>query len=274
MTDRVGVVGLGAMGGPMAHRLLATRAPGDEVWVADSAPAAVAPLTRAGARPASVAQLGEAVDVACVVVRDDTEVSRVAGELALAAAPPVVVVHSTVAPETSSRLAAEHPGLRLVDAPVSGGVGAAASGQLAVMVGADPADLEVCARVLARLGSLVTWVGPLGAGTRVKLARNLVQYVSFCAAAEAQRLVVDAGLDPLDLAEVMRHTDAITGGPGALVGGAGGHLGRDHLTALGHKDLDLALRLADGLGLELPLTRLARERVAGDLTTLLASDPS
>lgn len=270
MTSRVGVVGLGAMGAPIARRLLATRAPGDEVWVADTVPEAAAAFADSGASVASVAELAQAVDVACVVVRDDAEVGAVVAELAAVSSPPVVVVHATVAPEATPLLASAYPALRVVDAPVSGGVGAAASGELAVMVGAAAEDLEACAPVLARIGTVVLHVGPLGAGTRLKLARNLVQYVAFCAAAEAQRLVVDSGLDPADLAAVMRHTDALTGGPGALVGGAGATLRRAHLTALGEKDLDLALRLAGELGRELPLTALARQRLGADLDTLLA----
>ena len=164
---------------------MATAAPEETIVVHDVVPAAAASLVSLGAVVASsVSELGELVDVACVVVRDDADVRRVASELA--GYDVAVAVHSTVAPDTPASL----PGALLVDAPVSGGVGAAADGALAVMAGGSDAAYAACAPVLHRLASLVLHVGPLGAGTRMKLARNLVQYVSFCATAEARRLVL------------------------------------------------------------------------------------
>ncbi|QIG46162.1 NAD(P)-dependent oxidoreductase [Nocardioides anomalus] len=255
------------MGAPMARRLLATRAPGDEVVVHDVRRDAVAALVGAGAVAAgSLAALAAAADAVCVVVRDDAEVRAVATELA--DHDPLVLVHATVHPDTPATL----PG-RVVDAPVSGGVGAAATGELAVMVGAAPEDFAEARPVLERLGTLVLHVGGPGAGTRLKLARNLVQYVAFGAAAEARRLVTSAGLAPDDLAAVMRHTDRLIGGPGVLVGREAGALDPAHLTALGHKDLDLALSAGAASGLELPLTQVARDRLADDLATLLGQAP-
>ena len=67
------------------------------------------------------------------------------------------------------------------------------------------------------MGSQVVHAGPIGAGTQFKLARNLMHFVAFTAATEAQRLAEAAGLDLVELGEVVRHTDAITGGPGAIM---------------------------------------------------------
>ena len=120
------------------------------------------------------------------------------------------------------------------------------------------------------MGSKVVHAGPIGAGTAFKLARNLMHFVSFTAATEAQRLAEAAGLDLVALGEVVRHTDAITGGPGAIM-----HRSTtariepddfwygvfDHVLALGEKDLRFATELADGLGVDVPLARLARERL-------------
>ena len=116
--------------------------------------------------------------------------------------------------------------------------------------------------------------GRVGAGTRMKLARNLIHFVAFTAVTEAQRLAEAADLDLVALGEVVRHTDAITGGPGAIM-----HRDTtapldpddfwwgvlDHVRALGEKDLSFAIELAGTLGVDVPLAQLARERLAKGL---------
>jgi len=182
-------------------------------------------------------------------------------------------VHSTVAPETPAELAAtaEPHGVNVVDAPVSGGPMGAAEGTLAILVGGSLEAYAAAGPVLTAMGSKVVHAGPVGAGTRFKLARNLLHFASFTAATEAQRLAEAAGLDLVALGDVVRHTDAITGGPGAI-------MHRDttapieetdfwhgvfgHVVALGEKDLGFAIALADELGVEVPLARLALERLA------------
>ena len=106
---------------------------------------------------------------------------------------PVVAVHSTVAPSTPAEL--EALGVRVLDAPVSGGPMGAADGTLAIMVGGDEAAYAVAEPVLQRMGSKVVHAGPLGAGTKMKLARNLIHFVAFTAVTEAQRLAEASGLD-------------------------------------------------------------------------------
>jgi 3-hydroxyisobutyrate dehydrogenase-like beta-hydroxyacid dehydrogenase len=199
-------------------------------------------------------------------------VRSVAEEVLASGHAPVVVVHSTVAPETPETLA--ELGLRVLDAPVSGGPMGAADGSLAVMVGGAAADLEVARPVLEALGTLVVHAGPLGSGTRMKLARNLIHFVAFTAVTEAQRLAEAGGLDLLALGEVVRHTDAITGGPGAIMHRATtAPLAPDdfwhgvfgHVAALGEKDLAFAVGLAATLGVDVPLAELSRERLAKGL---------
>ena len=190
--------------------------------------------------------------------------------------PLTVLVHSTVAPETPAELAAiaEPHGVNVLDAPVSGGPMGAAEGTLAILVGGSPEAYAAAGPVLTAMGSKVVHAGPVGAGTRFKLARNLLHFASFTAATEAQRLAEAAGLDLVALGDVVRHTDAITGGPGAI-------MHRDttapieetdfwhgvfgHVVALGEKDLGFAIALADELGVEVPLARLALERLAPGL---------
>ncbi|UGQ44408.1 NAD(P)-dependent oxidoreductase [Rhodococcus aetherivorans] len=255
------------MGAPMAKRLLDR--PGG-LTVLDARPEAVEPFTAAGARVAGdPADLARDCDVVCVTVVDDAQVRTVvAGLLDTARPGTVIAVHSTIADTTAVELAAEcaDRGVELVDAPVSGGAPGAEQGRLAVMVGASDAAFDAVREPFSRFADLVVHAGPVGAGTRMKLARNLLHFVSFTAAAEAQRLAEAAGLDITALGKVVRHTDAITGGAGAI-------MLRDttapippddfwfpildHVRALGEKDLSLALDLGARLGVDLPLATRA-----------------
>ncbi|AKE92365.1 3-hydroxyisobutyrate dehydrogenase [Rhodococcus aetherivorans] len=255
------------MGAPMAKRLLDR--PGG-LTVLDARPEAVEPFTAAGARAAGdPADLARDCDVVCVTVVDDAQVRTVvAGLLDTARPGTVIAVHSTIADTTAVELAAEcaDRGVELVDAPVSGGAPGAEQGRLAVMVGASDAAFDAVREPFSRFADLVVHAGPVGAGTRMKLARNLLHFVSFTAAAEAQRLAEAAGLDITALGKVVRHTDAITGGAGAI-------MLRDttapippddfwfpildHVRALGEKDLSLALGLGARLGVDLPLATRA-----------------
>ena len=272
---RVGFVGLGNIGKPMALRLAQQGVP---LGVYDVAAAPLEELRAAGAEVAgSVADLARQVDVLCVMVRDDDQVREVLGEVLTAASPGLtVVVHSTVSPTTPAELAdvAGRHGLLLVDAPVSGGAMGATDGSLAILVGGSDEAFAAVRPALEVMGSKVVHAGPIGAGTSFKLARNLLHFVSFTAATEAQRLAEAAGLDLKALGEVVRHTDAITGGPGAIM-----HREStatlaaddfwfgvfDHVRALGEKDLAFATQLADQLGVDVPLARLALERLGPGL---------
>ncbi|MFI9386977.1 NAD(P)-dependent oxidoreductase [Kutzneria sp. NPDC052558] len=270
-----GFVGLGNIGRPMASRLARAR---DDLVVFDVAAEPVAEMVGAGAKAAdSVSELAGLVDVLCVMVRDDNQVREVVGE-ALGAARDglTIAIHSTVAPDTPADLAdtAARHGVRIVDAPVSGGAMGAADGTLAIMAGGTADAFAACRPVLADMAGLVVHAGPIGAGTRMKLARNLLHFVAFTAATEAQRLAEAAGLDLVALGAVVRHTDAITGGPGAIMHrattrpidrGDFWHGVFDHVRTLGEKDLAFAIALADELGVDVPLARQAIGRLAAGL---------
>jgi 3-hydroxyisobutyrate dehydrogenase-like beta-hydroxyacid dehydrogenase len=277
----VGFVGLGNIGKPMALRL--ATAPDVRLSVYDVAPDPVAELTAAGAKPAaSVADLAASVDVLCLMVRDDDQVRSVLGEVLGAidrrdaGSPLTVVVHSTVAPDTPASLAeaATARGALLVDAPVSGGSMGAADGSLAIMVGGTEEAFAAVGPTLRLMGSKVVHAGPVGAGTRFKLARNLLHFVAFTAATEAQRVAEAAGLDLVALGDVVRHTDAITGGPGAIMHRATaapiprGDVWQgifEHVRSLGEKDLRSAIELAEDLGVDVPLARIALDRLGPGL---------
>jgi len=278
---RVGFVGLGDIGKPMARCLAGRQATaGIELRVFDLASEPVEELVAAGARAVtSVAELADS-DVLCVMVNTDDQVRSVLAEVLAAATGtshgPTVALHSTVAPETPAELAAlaaEH-GVAVVDAPVSGGAAGAADGTLAIMIGGTGEAFEAVRPVMEQMAGKVVHAGPIGAGTRFKLARNLMHYTAFCAATEAQRLAEAAGLDIVALGEVVRHTDAITGGPGAIMHrdttaqmepGSFWYGAFDHLRQLADKDLSFAIGLAEELGVDVPLARLARERLPSGL---------
>jgi 3-hydroxyisobutyrate dehydrogenase-like beta-hydroxyacid dehydrogenase len=274
----VGFIGLGQIGAPMAKRLL--NWPGGLV-VYDARPEAMRPFTEAGARAASSpAEVAEAADVVSVMVRDDAQVSDVvtgAGGLVETAAPgTVVAIHSTIKDSTAVRLAEETEAakMHIVDAPVSGGWMGAGEGTLAVMVGGSDEAFQRCREPFGYFANLVTHAGPTGAGTRLKLARNLLHFVAFTAATEASRLAEASGLDLIELGKVVRHSDSVTGGPGAImVRRETGPLPEDdglhglfaHARDLGEKDLSLALELGEQAGVDLPLARLALEHLATGL---------
>jgi 3-hydroxyisobutyrate dehydrogenase-like beta-hydroxyacid dehydrogenase len=282
----VGFIGLGNIGRPMAERLVDW--PGD-LWVYDIDADAVSALERLGAKSApSPRDLAAHAGVICVMVRDDDQVRSVVtgpdGLLAGAHTDAVIVIHSTIRAETAAEMelvAAPH-GVGVLDAPVSGGAPGARDGRLAVMCGGKDDAFAAAEPVLGRMGELVVHLGPVGSGTRAKLARNLLHFVAFAATTEAARLAEAAGIDIALLGRIVRHTDAITGGPGAImlrdttapVDPASPWFAiLDAVRILGEKDLAFAIELADQLDVDVPLARTALDRLAPGLG-LPAKDPS
>ena len=281
---RVGFVGLGNIGKPMALRLVESAEV--DVVVYDVAPEPVADLVAAGASNAeSIGELVNRVDTMCVMVRDDAQVRDVLSQALADLRPrndmmPVpFVVHSTIAPATASELQEQIArvcgfAMLVLDAPVSGGAMGAAAGSLAIMAGGSEDAFELAKPVLDILGGKVVHAGPLGAGTQFKLARNLIHFVAFTAATEAQRLAEAVGLDLVALGEVVRHTDAITGGPGAIMHRSSAAALApddfwygifDHVATLGEKDLTLAIDVAKDCDVEAPLAELALGRLRSGL---------
>ena len=271
---RLGYIGLGNQGAPMAKRLVDW--PGGLI-VFDMRAEAMTPLVEAGATAAdSVADVA-AADVISVTVLTDAQVRDVIGELADHLRPgTVIAIHSTIEPGTAPELAEtlRDRGIRIVDAPVSGGSGAAQNGELAVMVGADDDSYDIVKPVFKRWASMVVRAGEPGAGTRMKVARNMLTFVGFAAAFEAQRLAAAAGIDLQKLGRVVRHSDAQSGGPGAImVRDDLGPLAPDHwlyqmfshTRGLADKDLRLALTMGEASGVELPLAEIALRDLAAGL---------
>ena len=271
---KLGYIGLGNQGAPMAKRLVEW--PGGLV-VFDVRTDSMTPLAELGATLAdSVADVA-AADVISVTVLTDAQVRDVVTELAQHAKPgTVIAIHSTIEPNTAAELADElrPKGIHVVDAPVSGGAGAAAKGELAVMVGADDEAYERVKPVFKQWASMVVRAGEPGAGTRMKLARNMLTFIGFAAACEAQKLAEAAGIDLQKLGRVVRHSDAQSGGPGAIMvrddtkALTPEHFVYDmfvHTRGLAEKDLRLALGMGEAVGVELPLAEIALRDLADGL---------
>jgi 3-hydroxyisobutyrate dehydrogenase-like beta-hydroxyacid dehydrogenase len=138
------------------------------------------------------------------------------------------------------------------------------------MVGAERAAYEVAKPVFSHWAELVLHVGPVGAGTRCKLARNLITYAGFVAAAEAARLAEAAGIDLRKLAAVVKQSDSVTGGVSAIMVRSttepfapddGLRPYFEHARSLAEKDLSLAIAMGEELGVDTPVGRYALDNI-------------
>ncbi|HKA56500.1 MAG TPA: NAD(P)-dependent oxidoreductase [Candidatus Binatia bacterium] len=274
MATRVGFIGLGNIGKPMAVNVAAA---GFDLMVYDVRQEPLTELAAAGAAVAhSPTEVGAHGEIIELVVVDDAQVEAVTlgegGVLSGAKPGSVVAIHSTVHPKTVRKVAelAKARGVDVIDAQVSGGEGGARAKTLCYMVGGDKALFERCRPVFATSGANIFHLGGLGAGAIAKLSHNLIVYVNMLAASEGMRLAEKAGLDLQALQEVVRAgagqsrvadnwsqqrrlKDSYTTGPQGLM-------------QLIHKDLRLALELGHDVGLPLPgaaLTQQLIERVLG-----------
>src|SRR5688500_13689682 len=185
----VGVIGLGAMGAPMARNLLKR---GHTVTVFARRAEAMAPLTRAGARgAASPAEVASQSDVTITMVLDSQAVEHVTigpGGIIESAKPGSVVVdHSTIDPETARRVAKTLAtrSIEMIDAPVSGGAAVADAGTLSVMAGGDQTVLERVRPILECYATTIAHIGPSGAGQVAKACNQICTIVNTLGAAEA-----------------------------------------------------------------------------------------
>ena len=188
----------------MARRLIDA---GHQLSVYDTAPAAVAALSEAGADVCESARaVADAAELVLVSLPSGEVVSEVARQLAGGSALRVYVDLSTTGPQVAEEVAElmATAGVGVVDAPVSGGRAGAESGRLTVMVAGAPEHIAIATGVLELLGSRIFVVGPRpGQGQAVKVINNLMSACSIAITAEATSLGVKAGLDPAVLLEVV-----------------------------------------------------------------------
>jgi 3-hydroxyisobutyrate dehydrogenase len=260
MGERLGFIGLGRIGLPMAQRLLAA---GHPLTVFNRTAEKAAPLVEAGAsRADDIAALVRAADVVFLCLSDTAAVEEVAfgpGGIAGVAKPGQLVVDlSTIHPLRTRELAArlrEETGAGWVDAPVSGGPAGARAGTLAVMAGGTAEDVERVRPLLMAFAGRVTHMGPAGSGMAMKACNQMLSFGSGAVIAETLNLAARFGIDPALVPEavaggfadsnVLRHY-----APQMIEGRYAGS-GRT-----GMKDLDIALDLARLTGSAVPMTSL------------------
>ena len=253
---KIGFIGTGTMGQPMLANLVKK---GFEIVAFDVVPGALDAAVRLGAVQAGSA--GEAAancDLAITMLPSSANVEAAyLGEGGIIEnAPPgrLCVDMSTIDPGTSQRVAArlKERGLRFLDAPVSGGVGGATAGTLAIMVGGDAGDLEEARPALAAMGGNIIHVGAVGSGEVAKLCNNLISGSALIAVAEAFRIGEAFGVDPQILTNViakssggtwvMEHMHPV---PGIVDGAASSRqYAPGFMTDLMAKDLALAVNAA------------------------------
>jgi 3-hydroxyisobutyrate dehydrogenase len=271
MHGTIGFIGLGLMGQPMAANLLAA---GYRLRVHSRTRAKAAPVVEAGATwcddPAAAARDADAV-ITIVGGPDDVASLYRGAVFPAARAGALLVDMTTSSPRLAATLHGEAAarGLRMVDAPVTGGTAGATAGSLAIMVGGDEADYRAALPMLERLGKRIAWCGPAGSGQRLKLTNQTMVACILLGLAEGLGLAAAGGLDIARLV------------PTLAEGTAGGVLFKAYAEkmvagdfaatfSVAHfvKDLRLALGEAETLGLEPAglraalgqFERLARER--------------
>ncbi len=261
---RVGVVGLGIMGAPMARNLLRA---GHVVTVHSRTRAKVDALVELGARPGdSPAAVAAASEVVVTMLPDGPDVEAVVGAMLDGAPAGLVVVDmSTIAPEIARRLAARAAGagVTFLDAPVSGGEQGAVAGTLSIMVGGDEAAFARVRPMLEALGKRITYMGGAGQGQMTKLVNQVIGATTLAAVAEGVVLAARAGLDPKAVVQ------AVDGGAASswmLREQAPRMQRRDFapgfMIRLQQKDLRLALAAAASVGAPLPTTALVHQLFA------------
>jgi len=265
---KVGLIGLGLMGQPIGMNLLHA---GHALTVWNRTTSRANELVASGAKLAtSPREVAAASDVLLTIVSDPPALESVfwggdgkdSGALAGLKPGSTYIDSSTVSPSLARKIAAAcaERSVRFLDAPVTGGDWGAKKGELVFMVGGDAATLKSVEPILGVLGKRWFHLGPNGAGQTIKLAMNMILALQVDALAEALALVTRAGLKGEDLVEVMQSSMARSGvldikAPNLLKG----EYKPSFPLRLMHKDLGLALELANQIGVALPATAAARE---------------
>jgi len=271
----VAVIGLGAMGAPMAQCILKA---GFGLTVCDIDPARAEPLARQGARVAATPAQCAQADLVIVMVATAGQVREtVLGPQGLRAGlaagdRPLVAVMSTIAAEDAVEIGREAAaaGMRLIDAPVSGGVLRAEQGTLTIMSGGPAPDIAQAESVFACLGTEHFHCGELGAGETVKIINNLLSISNAVLSAEAFRLALGKGLDLVRVARILNtgsgrndHT-ANPDGPQARFARMAQSRGSfDAMVSIMRKDLALALEMAGADAATFPALRGMEAAVQG-----------
>ena len=256
---RVGYIGLGLMGKPMARNILKAGFP---LVVHNRSRAAVDELVAEGAVAAhSPAEVAAQVDVVITNLPDSPDVEAVAlGEngIIAAARPGLIFIdHSTIKPETARRIAEvlDEKGVQCLDAPVSGGDIGAREGTLTIMVGGPAEALETVRPILEAEGRAITHIGEAGAGQVAKVANQIMVAAQMVAMAELLLLSQKTGVDPRRVVQAIRGGAAqcwtLDTKPQRLFAGERSPGFKSYMML---KDLDIVMDTARAYGMPLPAT--------------------
>jgi 2-hydroxy-3-oxopropionate reductase len=208
MTNKVALIGAGAMGGAIGTRLVET---GNQLCVFDLDADKVKALVDLGATSAATAaEAASRSDVVILSLNSPAIVRRaVFGETGIAsgARPGTLIIDmSSIDPEATKQLAADaaDKGLRWVDSPLSGGAPKALIGQLTLMAGGSEQDVADAHEVLKHVASNYTHMGPVSAGQTTKLINQVLCGLNFLAVAEATQLALDAGVDAAKIPQALK----------------------------------------------------------------------
>jgi 3-hydroxyisobutyrate dehydrogenase len=264
MAERIGLIGLGIMGKPMAKNILKAGFP---LTVYNRTAARMAELVELGAQAAdSPRAIAENSDIIITIVSDSPDVRAVIlgeqGVIEGVRAGSVVIDMSTISPQVTREMAAalKAKDVDMLDAPVSGGEKGAIEGTLSIMVGGDAAVLARARPVFEAMGKRIVHIGENGMGQVCKLANQIAVVLNNLSMSEALVFATKAGADP---AKVLEAISAGAAGSWALNNYAPKILKRDFapgfMLSLQQKDLRLVLDAARELNLSLPGTALGYE---------------
>ncbi len=274
MSSTIGFIGLGHMGGPMARNLLKA---GHALKVFDLVPEALKAAVQAGATAVSAATEAVAgVDLVVTMLPASRHVEGLylgkGGLLEAIAKGTLVLECSTIAPESARKVskAAAERGIRMLDAPVSGGTAGAAAGTLTFIVGGATADLQAAMPYLQAMGKNIFHAGEAGAGQVAKICNNMLLGIQMAGTAEALALGVANGLDPKTLSDIIAKssgrnwaTELYNPWPGVMENAPASH---DYEGGFGVdlmlKDLGLAAEASMQARATTPLGELARNLYA------------
>lgn len=273
MNKKIGFIGLGAMGRPMAANILKA---GFDLTVYDIRTEPMQELEKLGAKAArSPQEVGAQCEIIETIVVNDAQVEEVilgkdsGGVLDGARAGSIIVIHSTVSPKMCQHIAAlaRDKGVGVVDAAVSGAESGAHAGTLSIMVGGEAALVETCRPILEVLGKQIFHLGGVGMGEMAKIVNNLMAIVNLQSTREGFRLARMAGIEREKMLEVILASsgnswaaenwemlrDIALEYPG----------GPEGMAQVGYKDISLAVTTGHDVGASLPLTALASQLMSG-----------
>lgn len=275
---KVGFIGVGNIGKPMAEQLAK---PPFDLTVFDVSAAAAEAFAGRARIAASPADLAREAEIVGICVRHDADVTAVVtgkdGLLDALGAGAIIAIHSTVRPATVKNLAeiATAKGVHVLDAAVSGGPAGAVARRLVAMVGGDEAPFARLRPMLEAFSGTIIHAGGTGMGMALKLSNNLVTYMQLQAAIEGFGLAAAGGLEEKVLRDVMaangnlttamgQYLDFCNNGPKQL-GEDAYWAFKDATAELAEKDLDFALAFAEDVGFQVKGTKTIRQLIRAGL---------